>query len=56
MMGEIRNAYRIVLGKPHGKQPHRRLRTGWEDSFKMNLGDVGCEDQRCMELTQDHVH
>jgi hypothetical protein len=29
-MGESRNAYRILKGKPLGKQPFRRLRNGWE--------------------------
>jgi hypothetical protein len=28
-MGEMRNAYKILVGKPEGKRPLRRLRQRW---------------------------
>jgi hypothetical protein len=31
-MGEMRNAYRIFIGKSTGKEPHRRPRCIWEDN------------------------
>jgi hypothetical protein len=40
-MGEKRNAYRILVGKPEGKIPLGRPRCKWEDNIKMNLREVG---------------
>jgi hypothetical protein len=40
-MGEKRNAYRILAGKPEGKRALGRLRNRWVDNIKMDLGDVG---------------
>jgi hypothetical protein len=36
-MGETRNAYRILVGKPEGKRPLGRPRRGWGDNIKMDL-------------------
>jgi hypothetical protein len=33
-MGENRNPYKIVVGKPEGKIPLGRPRHGWEDNIK----------------------
>jgi hypothetical protein len=32
------NAYKILIGKPEGKRPRRRLRRGWDDIIEMDLG------------------
>jgi hypothetical protein len=34
-MGEKRNAYRILVGKPEGERPVGRPRRGWLDSIKI---------------------
>jgi hypothetical protein len=36
--GEMRTAYRIVIGKPEGKKPFVRLRLRWEIILKWTLG------------------
>jgi hypothetical protein len=41
-MGEKRNAYRLLVGKPEGKIPRGRPRRRWVDNIRMDLGEVGC--------------
>jgi hypothetical protein len=36
-MGEKRNVYRLLVGKPEGKRPLGRLRRRWMDNIKMDL-------------------
>jgi hypothetical protein len=40
-MGEMRNAYKILVGKPEGKRPLGRIRHRWKDNIKMNLREIG---------------
>jgi hypothetical protein len=40
-MGEGRNLYRILVGKPEGKRPLERPRRTWEDGIKMDLRGIG---------------
>jgi hypothetical protein len=40
-MGEKRNAYRILVGKPERKRPLERPRRRWEDNIKMDLREIG---------------
>jgi hypothetical protein len=39
-MGEKRNAYRILGGKPEGMRPLARPRRRWEDNIKMDLRKI----------------
>jgi hypothetical protein len=39
-MGEKRNAYRLLVGKPERKGPLERPRRRWVDNIRMNLGEV----------------
>jgi hypothetical protein len=40
-MGEKRNAYGILVGKPEGKRPLGRPRCRWVDNIKMDLVEIG---------------
>jgi hypothetical protein len=40
-MGEKRNDYRLLVGKPEGKRPLERPRRSWVDNIRMDLGEVG---------------
>jgi hypothetical protein len=40
-MGEKRNAYRLLVGKPKRKRPLGRPRRRWVDNIRMDLGEVG---------------
>jgi hypothetical protein len=39
-MGEKRNAYRILVGKPERKSPLGRSRRRWVENIKMDLRDI----------------
>jgi hypothetical protein len=41
-MGQERDLYRILEGKPEGKKPLGRRRSRWEDNIKIDLQKVGC--------------
>jgi hypothetical protein len=40
-MGEGRNVYRVLVGKPEGKRSLGRPRRRWEDGIKMDLREIG---------------
>jgi hypothetical protein len=40
-MGEGRNVYRVLVGKPEGKIPLERPRRRWEDGVKIDLREIG---------------
>jgi hypothetical protein len=39
-IGEKRNAYRFLVGKPEGKRPLGRPRRRWVDNIRMDLVEV----------------
>jgi hypothetical protein len=39
-MGEKRNVYRLLKGKPEGKRPLGRPRCRWIDNIKMDLLEI----------------
>jgi CRISPR/Cas system-associated protein Cas7 (RAMP superfamily) len=52
-IGERRDVYRVLVGKPEGKRPLGRPRRRWEDNIKINLQEVGCGGIDWIELAQD---
>jgi hypothetical protein len=40
-MGEDRNVYSVMVGKPEGKRPLERPRRIWEDGIEMDLMEIG---------------
>ncbi|KAJ4444752.1 hypothetical protein ANN_06549 [Periplaneta americana] len=52
-MGESRNAYRVLVGRPEEKRPLGRPRRRWEDNIKMDLREVGYDDKDWINLAQD---
>jgi hypothetical protein len=40
-MGEGRNLYRVLVGKPEGRRPLGRPRRRWEDGIRMDLEEIG---------------
>jgi hypothetical protein len=52
-MGETRNAYRILVGKPEGKRRLGRPRRRWVDNIKMDLTEIGWDGVDWIDLAQD---
>jgi hypothetical protein len=52
-MGDERNAYRLLVGKPEGKRPLGRLRHRWIDNIKTDLFEIGLSVVDWTDLAQD---
>jgi hypothetical protein len=52
-MGEKRNAYRLLVGKPGRKRPLGRPRHRWVDNIRMDSGEVEYSDVDWIDLAQD---
>jgi hypothetical protein len=52
-MGEKRNVYRLLVGKPEGTRPLGRPRHRWIDNIKMDLLEIGLSVVDCIGLVQD---
>jgi hypothetical protein len=52
-MGEKRNPYRLLVGKPEGKSPLGRPKRRWVDNIRMDLVEVGWTDVHWIGLAQD---
>jgi hypothetical protein len=40
-MGEMRIAYKILIGEPEGKRPHGRHKHRWENNIGIDLRETG---------------
>ena len=52
-MGEVKEMYRVLLGKPEGRIPLGRPRRRWVDNIRMDLQEVGCGYMDWIGLAQD---
>jgi hypothetical protein len=52
-MGEKRNAYRLLVGKPEGRRPLGTPRRRWVGNIRMDLVEVGWGDVDWIGLAQD---
>jgi hypothetical protein len=52
-MGEKRNVYRLLVGKPERKRPLGRPRRKWMDNIKMDFLEIGLNVVDWIGLAQD---
>jgi hypothetical protein len=52
-MGEKRNAYRLLVGKPRANKPLGRPRRRWVDNIRTDLVEVAWGDMDWIGLAQD---
>jgi hypothetical protein len=52
-MGEERNVYRDLMGKPERKRPLGRPRRRWGDGIRMDLREIGWGSVDWIQLAQD---
>jgi hypothetical protein len=52
-VGEERNVYIVLMGKPGGKRPLGRPRRRWEDGIRMDLREIGWGSVDRIQLAQD---
>jgi hypothetical protein len=52
-MGEKRNGYRILVGKPEGKRPPGKPRRNWEDNIRMDLREIEWGGMDWIDLALD---
>jgi hypothetical protein len=52
-MGEKRNVYRLLVGKPEAKRPLGRPRRRWINDIKMDLLETGLSVVDWIGLAQD---
>jgi hypothetical protein len=49
----MKNAYKILVGKPEGKRPLGRHRRRWEDNIRMDVKETGWEGVDWIHLAKD---
>jgi hypothetical protein len=54
-MGEGRDAYKVLVGRPEGKRPLGRPRRRWEGDIKKDLREIGIDGANWIQLAQDRV-
>jgi hypothetical protein len=54
-MGEGRDIYRVLVGRPERKRPLGRPRRRWEDNIKMDLRETGINGMNWIWLAHDRA-
>jgi hypothetical protein len=54
-MGEERDVYRVLVGRPKGKRPLGRPRHRWEDNIEVDFREIGINGANWIQLAQDRV-
>jgi len=49
-VAQVRNAYKIFVGKPEGKRPLGRPRHRWENNIKTDLRVIGINGANWVQL------
>jgi hypothetical protein len=52
-MGEGRNLYRVLVGRPERRRPLGRQRRRWDDGIRMDLEEIGCGGVERIHLAQE---
>jgi hypothetical protein len=52
-MGQERNVYMLLVGKPEGKRPLGRPRRRWMDNIKIDLLEIGLSVMDWIGVAQD---
>jgi hypothetical protein len=55
-VGERRNAFRVLVGKPGRKRPFERHRRSWKDKIKINIQEMGCWGVNWIDVFQDRCN
>jgi hypothetical protein len=53
LMGEVRDAYKILVGRPEGRRPLGRPSRRWEDNIEIVLREIGFGDVDWIHCAQD---
>jgi hypothetical protein len=51
-MGEMRNAYKVLVVNAEGKRPLRRPSLIWKDNIKIDIREIGMEGVDWIHLSQ----
>jgi hypothetical protein len=54
-MGEGRDVYRVLVGRPESKRSLGRPRRRWENNIKLDLRKIGIDGSNWIRLAQDRV-
>jgi hypothetical protein len=52
-MGAMRNAHKILVGKPEGKRPLAKPKRTWEDNIRIDIKEIGWQGVDWMHMAQD---
>jgi hypothetical protein len=52
-MGEGKNVFKVLVGKPEGKRPLERLRRRWDDGIRMDLREICWWSVEWIHVAQD---